>query len=232
MCEAGCWCRRNSATPIPGRMRLREQSAYLPHASGFDREPSLLEANPAPWRYRRDPARLERAEKWQSRCFAFADRLQTAALWEATLQNNRSLPLAPPTPLHKQARNATTPRPLSPDRVASKPAHCSKTSLKMTSRSFPGSYPCAWRRVQTTVEPRRDHPRPRKHYPKSNRRRFGLPVGVWLPLGSRWCPGLSKKNDRLGASHPEPEHAVRAPNSRAHTGRELYPLPPPMAETG
>src|SRR5216684_8858803 len=158
MCEVWCWCRRNAASPIPGRLRLPEQPAYLPHASGFDREPSLLEANPAPWRYRRDPARLERAEKWQSRCFAFADRLQTAALWEATLQNNRSLPLAPPTPLHKQARNATTPRLLSPDRVASKPAHCSKTSLKMTSRSFPGSYHCAWRRVQTTAEPRRDHP--------------------------------------------------------------------------
>src|SRR5258708_39700848 len=178
MGEGWGWGGRNAGSGIVGWLRRREHPAYLPPPSGFDREPSRREAIPAPWRYRRDPAKLARAEKWQSRCFAFADRLQTAALWEGTLQNNRSLPLVPPTPLHTQARNVTTPRPLSPDRVASKPAHCSKTSLKMTSRSFPESHPCAGRRVQTTVEPRRDHSRPRKHYPKSNRRRFGLPVGV------------------------------------------------------
>src|ERR1700730_9122810 len=231
MCEAGCCCRRNSASPIPGRKRLPEQPAYLPHASGFDREPSLREANPAPWRYRRDPAKLAPAEKWQSRRFAFADRLQTAALWEATSQNNRPLPLAPPTPLHKQAGNATTPRLPSPARVASKPAHCSKTSLKMPSRSFPGSHPCAWRRVRTTVAPRRDHPRRRKHCPKSNRRRFGLPVGVRLPLGSRGSGGLTQTKAGVQAGRPEPAQAVREPNSRAHTARELNPLPPPMAET-
>src|SRR5216684_1295763 len=231
MCEAWCWGRRNFASPIPGRVRLPKQPAYLPHASGFDREPSLREAIPSPWCYCRDPAKLARAEKWQSRCFAFADRLQTAAWWEATLQNNRSLPLAPPTPLHKPARNATTPRPPSPDRVASKPAHCSKTSLKMTSRSFPESHPCTWRRVQTTVEPTNDHPRPRKRCPQSNRRRFGLPGGVWLPLGSRGSGGLPQTTAGPRASHPEPGPAVREPNSRAHTGRELNPLHPPMAET-
>src|SRR6266700_188054 len=84
MCEAWCWCRPNSASPIPVRVRLPRQPAYLPHASGFDREPSPREAIPAPWRYRRGPAKLARAEKWLSRCFAFADRLQTAALREAT----------------------------------------------------------------------------------------------------------------------------------------------------
>src|SRR5258708_31363273 len=133
MCEAWDWYGRSSESPIPARVRLPKQRVYLPRPSGFGQELSLREATPAPWRCRRDPAKLARTERWQSRCFVFADHLQTAALWEATLQNNRSLPLAPPTPLHKQARSATTARPLSPDRVASKPAHCSTPRLPLRS---------------------------------------------------------------------------------------------------